>query len=374
MDFVAIDFETANHRPASACQLGVVVVKGGEIVDQHCWLIRPRPLDFSPGNIRVHGITPQQVRDEADFGQLWGEIAAVIEDQVLVAHNARFDLGVLRGCLNFYALPTPELEFTCTCSIARSTWPGQSGYGLKAIANRLGIRFRHHDALEDAVACAQILLEAAAKKRAPDLGSLERALMLTRGRAGAWGCGGPRSRGASSSGDRFWGRRRSRTSGPSAPSGPRQTRLDFRSASVQTASRLQAWLQQAEENRPFEGKKVVLTGVFGLLDRGQAERLVETAGGELGSSVTKKTRLLVVGSPDDRTLRAGRSISTKQERAEQLQNAGEPIAIETELEFLRRFEPIQEEQGGKHAVHHAAYKNGETVGDRAGPGELHRDR
>ena len=63
-DFTAIDFETASHQPDSACQLGAVVVRNGQLVDQFMWMIRPQPLHFSKSNIRIHGITPAQVREE----------------------------------------------------------------------------------------------------------------------------------------------------------------------------------------------------------------------------------------------------------------------------------------------------------------------
>ncbi len=70
MDFTAIDFETANSARHSACQLAAVTVRGGEIVDQQCWMIRPQPFYFHPMNIRVHGIEPERVADEPEFRHL----------------------------------------------------------------------------------------------------------------------------------------------------------------------------------------------------------------------------------------------------------------------------------------------------------------
>ncbi len=98
-NFTAIDFETANRRADSACQLAAVAVRDGKIADSVTWLIRPEPLYFSRVNIEIHGITPDQVRGEPDFGDLWPEIAEKISDDCLVAHNAGFDIGVLLACL-----------------------------------------------------------------------------------------------------------------------------------------------------------------------------------------------------------------------------------------------------------------------------------
>ncbi len=50
-----------------------------------------------------------------------------------------------------------------SCHLARRAWPDQrqrGGHGLKALAARLDIRFRHHDALEDAIVAGKIVLAA----------------------------------------------------------------------------------------------------------------------------------------------------------------------------------------------------------------------
>lgn len=187
MDFTAIDFETANQARHSACQLATVRIRGGQIVDQHCWLIRPEPFAFSPMNIQVHGIRPERVADQPNFGNLWDEISAHLRGECLVAHNAPFDISVLRACLEFHQVEIPDMEFSCTRLVARNTWPGRSAYGLRPLADWLGIRFRHHDALEDSIACGKVLLAAAETLQVASLTELERKLSLRRGTAGHWG-------------------------------------------------------------------------------------------------------------------------------------------------------------------------------------------
>ncbi len=191
MDFTAIDFETANSDKHSACQLAVVKVRGGRIVDRQCWLIRPRPFYFNPFNIQVHGIEPQAVEQEPEFGQCWSTVAPYLteerDDRCLIAHNAPFDIGVLTACLRYHRLPVPPLEFSCTRLIARRTWPDRPGYGLKPLASWLGIEFRHHDALEDSVACASLLLAAAEAVGASSIPELEGKLSICRGTANEFG-------------------------------------------------------------------------------------------------------------------------------------------------------------------------------------------
>ena len=187
MDFTAIDFETANQCRHSACQLAAVKIRNGQIVDQRCWLIRPEPFTFSRMNIQVHGILPEMVAAEPNFGSRWCEISEHLQGECLIAHNAPFDIGVLRACLDFHQVEIPDLEFSCTRLVARNTWPDRPGYGLRALADWLGIRFRHHDALEDSIACAKVLLAAAETLGIDSMPQLEAKLSLRRGTAGRWG-------------------------------------------------------------------------------------------------------------------------------------------------------------------------------------------
>lgn len=360
MEFAAIDFETANERPDSACQLGVVIVEAGEIVGRHSWLIRPRPMRFSSRNIAIHGITPDLVRDEADFSQLWQSIQGVLGTRVLVAHNARFDIGVLRACLQRYALTIPDMLFTCTRDIARQAWPREPGYGLRAVADRLGIHFQHHDALEDAECCAKVLLMAAGEHSSEHLDDLEQRLGLMRGRAGAWGCAGTKlvHRGQSAQRANWRGRRFSGQATASfAESGQvyqRRLRLGaFVEASEPTGLQRIQWSRSLEQQvcsrQGLSGVCVAMTGTMLKIDRELAESLVQLAGGTLCRSVTKQTTLLVVGAPDSRTIKAGRVHSTKQARAEQLRQAGQAIEVITEAEFLKRLLPHETDEGASDA-------------------------
>jgi len=181
MDFVAIDFETANRQPNSACQLAAVVVRDSEIVAEHCWLIRPPRLFFSPMNISIHGIRPADVADALTMEGVWSELQAIVDGHVLVAHNARFDMGVLVHSLAAHDVACPAIEFTCTRLLAKAAWPGKNAYGLKPLGQWLGIDFKHHDALEDARCCAMIALAVERTQSPMELAQLEAALQLSRG-------------------------------------------------------------------------------------------------------------------------------------------------------------------------------------------------
>jgi len=181
MRFAAMDFETASYVPDSACQVGVVLVDDGLITFEKCWLIRPSRLYFSAKCIEVHGIRPRDVLDAPTWPKVWKELQSMLEDRVVLAHNASFDMNVLLHSILGIDEIAPRIEFQCTRLIARRTWPGRTGYGLQPTATFLGIEFQHHDALEDARACSQIAVKAARQLEADSIQLLEHSLSIARG-------------------------------------------------------------------------------------------------------------------------------------------------------------------------------------------------
>lgn len=158
MNFVAIDFETANASRSSVCSMAAVTVENGKIVRSAYSLIRPPVMKFDYHNIQVHGIHPEDVINKPTFNELWERICPHIENKIVIAHNATFDISVLRKVLQEYSLPAPSFKHACTVQIAKKTWPGGENYKLNTLAQRFQIDFDHHNALHDARTCAKIAL------------------------------------------------------------------------------------------------------------------------------------------------------------------------------------------------------------------------
>jgi DNA polymerase-3 subunit epsilon len=174
LDFAAIDFETAGPSAASACSVGVVVVEDGRVVERAGWLIRPPAGHdvFSEWNIRIHGITPDQVVDALGWAEQLDDLVALIGERPVVAHNARFDMGVLRAACFATGAVTPPLDYFCSLRVARRTY-ALTSYRLPVAAMAAGFEdFRHHDALADAEACAAIVVHAAQRHEATDVTGL----------------------------------------------------------------------------------------------------------------------------------------------------------------------------------------------------------
>jgi DNA polymerase-3 subunit epsilon len=156
---VAIDFETADYGPDSACAVGLVRVEALSVVRREALLIRPprRRVRFT----HVHGITWEMVKDAARFVDAWRYLSPLLDGaSALVAHNAPFDRRVLTACCRSNGLPVPDLPFLCTVQLARRHW-GLKPNDLPSVCRRLGIGLEHHDPGSDAEACARIVIAAA---------------------------------------------------------------------------------------------------------------------------------------------------------------------------------------------------------------------
>ncbi|MBA1394198.1 exonuclease, partial [Lactobacillus sp. XV13L] len=70
MNFTAMDFETANRHPESACSLALVMVRDNQIVDRFYTVINPQ-MPFDAQNIKIHGITASDVRDAPTMAEVW---------------------------------------------------------------------------------------------------------------------------------------------------------------------------------------------------------------------------------------------------------------------------------------------------------------
>lgn len=159
IDFAAIDFETANEQRSSVCSVGVVVVRNGMVADSFYSLIHPEPDYYTYWTTRVHGLCAADTEDAPVFSEVWKQIAPKIEGLPLIAHNKAFDESCLKAVFRVYQMDYPDYQFHCTLQMSRRTWKGLPNYRLHTVAAYCGYDLlRHHHALADAEACAQIAL------------------------------------------------------------------------------------------------------------------------------------------------------------------------------------------------------------------------
>ncbi|MCR5764878.1 MAG: 3'-5' exonuclease [Treponema sp.] len=179
MEYFAIDFETANDYQNSACSVGVVRFVDGVEKDSVYSLIKPAKMYFRPDFIDIHGISYGDVRNKPQFPEVWQTIvepflyasdgqepdsqAACSKNKIInfIAHNASFDMGVIRGCCNYYGMPLPDANYACTLQASRKAWKELYSHRLTFLAEHFGIVYDAHNALDDARTCGKIFAMAA---------------------------------------------------------------------------------------------------------------------------------------------------------------------------------------------------------------------
>lgn len=175
MNFIAIDFETANSNRGSICSMGVAVVQQGVLLGTQHYYIKPTPNYYDFYNTIIHGIDDSKTRNMPTFKQQWPELKKYFNNQTIIAHNAAFDCSVLRYTLDQAQLPYPDLDYHCTYRLAQAALPLR-GHKLNEVSNYFNIRLKHHDAESDARASALIALKLCEKFRVNSLNELSAGL------------------------------------------------------------------------------------------------------------------------------------------------------------------------------------------------------
>lgn len=294
MNFIALDFETANSSRASICSIGLVKVVNGLIQEEIHTYIDPEDK-FTAFNTEIHGITEYMVQGAPTFETYWPTFKAIIENETLIAHNASFDMSALRFALNAFNEPYAQFTYGCSYVFAKKVWPSLYNHRLSTVADHLGIGFKHHDALEDARAAASVTLAALESSGTDSLQELSEMHHLRLGVQ----------------------RLDSHT-----PAGSKKSKTVAKAATP-----------KIKKSHPFFNADVVFTGKLQTMTRGQASEIVINCGGHCKNSVTKSTNYLVIGD-DNTTSFAELFNSTKMQKTEELINKGYPIKIIGERDFL----------------------------------------
>ena len=170
MRLAGLDFETANGCAGSICAVGCGILQDGEEAETLERLVRPHPgMDWIASFCyRVHGIGMCDLDGADEFPAVWPELRdLLLSADYVVIHNAPFDLGHLRAVLGLYELPPVRFPYVCSLAASRRALPELASHSLNCVASYYGIRFRHHNALEDALTCAKVLHEIGLTPRIP---------------------------------------------------------------------------------------------------------------------------------------------------------------------------------------------------------------
>ena len=155
--FTVFDVETPNRMSNRMSAIGITVIEDGTITDEFYSLVNPE-THFDYFNTRLTGISEETVWNAPTFPEVWPQIEPLMSGGLLVAHNAVFDMNVLKRCLHDYEIEwKPYARYVCTVQMGRRLLPGMS-HKLNVLCDHYGICLDHHKADSDSRACAEILL------------------------------------------------------------------------------------------------------------------------------------------------------------------------------------------------------------------------
>lgn len=171
MNFIAIDFETANSNRSSICSVGIAIVENGKLMGTEHIYVKPTPNYYDSFNTCLHGICDSDTKNEKTFKQQWKDLKQHFHNKTIIAHNASFDCSVLRYTLDEAALAYPDLDYHCTLMLAKETL-SLAKHTLADVSNHFKIKLNHHNAESDAQAAAIIALKLCEKFKASSLEQL----------------------------------------------------------------------------------------------------------------------------------------------------------------------------------------------------------
>lgn len=175
--YVVLDVETTGLSPWKGdrvIEIGAVALEGGDLMAEFSTLIQvPRNIPFSAS--QINGITDEMLIGQPTPEEVFPALDAFIRGSILVAHNARFDLGFLR---REYELLGKRFHcpHVCTLEMSRSRFPHRRNHKLETVYRHLmglsgtcsgspegservpGSGQQTHRALDDARMVAQIWL------------------------------------------------------------------------------------------------------------------------------------------------------------------------------------------------------------------------
>ena len=155
---VAFDVETPNSRGDRICSAGLTVIENNRIIETREIMVNPE-TEFDWRCIRVHGIRPEDVEDKPIFPEVWNRIREIMEDSVILAHNASFDLGVLKKLLDHYDMEFHPVRYADTLRISRAVYgKTMPNHKLGTLCSELGIPLDAHRAGSDSFGCAELYL------------------------------------------------------------------------------------------------------------------------------------------------------------------------------------------------------------------------
>lgn len=302
--YVVVDVETADRYNTAICSIGFVILQGGKIIDSYYSLINPQ-CDFCERNISIHRITPDMVKDSITIKDFWYEYYQLFTGNVLIAHNAKFDLNVLYKDLQRYDIDIKWLTYIDTLEVSRKCLHLDS-YRLNNVCDYLGIPLEnHHCAIDDCTATATVFIKLTDGYTIKQINELAGTIDFTMN-----------------------------LEEKLKPS----NQVPKSSFNIQNCD----YFSKCPDSIEVKDKKVCLSGNFYTTTKGELTALLQSMGCEVKKSVTKKLDYLIVGEEGNSNWK-GSNFGTKILKAlEHNLTADSKILILKESDFLKAIDTKME--------------------------------
>lgn len=157
--FVSLDFETLENWRASVISIGIAVIEDNKIVDTFYTNVCPPSKNENYYCVQTHGMHYKDVKDNPMFDEVWKMIdEKYIKGSPIIAHNIGFEKTCINECGDYFGTNT-EYQYYDTLNISRKYVKGLENYKLNTVSEYINYNLKnHHNALDDALACANIFI------------------------------------------------------------------------------------------------------------------------------------------------------------------------------------------------------------------------
>ena len=176
--FFILDCETTGGRPTRdrMTELAWIEIRDGKIVGHHNQLFDP-DIPIPPWIQKLTGISNRLVETAPHFAQCAEELYEQLNQQVIMAHNARFDYGFLKNEFRRCGY-TFTAKTYCSVKLSRKLYPDQKRHGLDKIIHRIGIELQaRHRAMTDVLAVLAFLKSCSADHQSDYLSEVSSAFL-----------------------------------------------------------------------------------------------------------------------------------------------------------------------------------------------------
>lgn len=162
-DYVVFDLETTGLYKTTdrIIEIGAVrYAPDGTVRDRFSTFVNPE-ISIPESSYKIHGISDSMVADAPTIETVLPEFVRFMDNAILVAHNAPFDVGFIEENCHRLHLPWNDPVYIDTCELARRLiTSGITNYKLDTVAEYLGVELEnHHRAVDDCVCCGGILFK-----------------------------------------------------------------------------------------------------------------------------------------------------------------------------------------------------------------------